>query len=235
MTELLHMKDNYLRRFEAKIIEITENGIVLDKTAFYPLGGGVNFDKGMIVANKKYDVTETKWQDGKVVHVISDTTGLSVGQTVNGEIEWGRRYKLMRNHTAAHLLEAVIFNKTKALIGGGKVDVNESYMGFTLEKMDRELIEASVKEANLLIEKGAPVKIYFMDREQALKDPDMVKLAGKLPPEVRKLRIVEIEGIEKQACGGPHLADISEIGRIEIIKLKNKGKKNRRLYYRSIL
>ena len=231
MTELLHMKDNYLRRFEAEVTEVLPNGIVLNKTAFYPLGGGVNYDKGMIVGDKKYNVLETKWQDGKVVHVIEDTSNFSVGQTVHGEIEWGRRYKLMRNHTSAHLLEAMIFKKTGALVGSGRVDIEKSYLGFTLEKMDKSLIEEAVKEANQLIEKGAPVKIYFMERKKALKDPEMVKLAGKLPPEVKELRIVEIEGIDRQACGGPHLANIEEIGRIEIVKLKNKGKTNRRLYY----
>ncbi|MBR9680644.1 MAG: alanyl-tRNA editing protein [Candidatus Altiarchaeota archaeon] len=234
MTELLHMKDNYLRRFKATITEIVENGIVLDRTAFYPLGGGVNFDKGMIVADKKYNVIETKWQDGKIVHIIEDTSGLLKGQTVNGEIEWERRYKLMRNHTAAHLLESIVFDKTKALIGSGKVDTDKGYLGFTLENMDRELIQGAVDKANKLIEKGAPVKIYFMERSEALKDPNMVKLAGKLPPEVKRLRIVEIEGIEKQACGGPHIANINEIVKIEILKLKNKGKQNRRLYYTAV-
>ncbi|MBR9690038.1 MAG: alanyl-tRNA editing protein [Candidatus Altiarchaeota archaeon] len=234
MTELIHMKDNYTRRFEAEITEVLDGGVVLNRTAFYPLGGGVGDDKGMIIADKKYNVVGTKWQDGKAIHLIEDTTGLRVGMTVNGEIEWGRRYKLMRNHTSAHLLEAMVFNKTGALIGSGNVSVDKGYLGFTLENMDKELIEQAVKDANKLIEKGAPVKIYFMDRKTALADKDMVKLATKLPPEVKELRIVEIEGIERQACGGPHIADISEIGKIEIVKMDNKGKNNRRLYYRAV-
>jgi len=233
MTELLHMKDNYTRRFEARVVEVLEDGVVLDRTAFYPLGGGVDCDHGMLVAERKRNVTGVVWRDGKVVH-LTDTEGLERGMTVHGEIEWGRRYRLMRNHTASHLLEAMVFRETGALIGSGRVSVDRSYLGFTLENMDRTLIEQAVEEANKAVGKGAPVKIYFMKREEALKLPDIVKLAGKLPPAVKELRIVEILGIDRQACGGPHVADIGEIGRIEVIKIENKGKNNRRLYFRTI-
>ncbi len=235
MAELLFMKDCYIKRFEAEVADIREGGVVLDRTAFYPLKGGVQDDKGMLVADgKKYVVRGTRWVDGEVIHVVDSTEGLKPGMKVNGEIEWDRRYKLMRLHTSAHLLEAVIFKKTGALIGSGRVSVDGSYIGFTLEKMDRELIVNAVEEANQLIEKGAKVNISFMKREDALKDPNMVKLAGKLPPEVEELRIVEIEGIDRQACGGPHVADIKEIEGIQVVKLKNKGAKNRRLYFEVI-
>ncbi|HDR53235.1 MAG TPA: alanyl-tRNA editing protein [archaeon] len=235
MTELLHMQDCYLRRFEAQIIEVVPEagGVVLDRTAFHPLGGGVDDDKGMLVADgHKFIVNGVRWVEGKPVHLIDDVTGLSPGMKVNGEIDWPRRYLLMRTHTAAHLLEAMIYNKTGALIGSGRVSVDSSYLGFTLDEMDKDLILGAVEEANQWVDKGAKVNISFMKREDALKDPGMVKLAGKLPPEVSELRIIEIEGIEKQACGGPHVGDIKELGAIEAVDLKNKGAKNRRLYYK---
>jgi misacylated tRNA(Ala) deacylase len=128
----------------------------------------------------------------------------------------------------------MVFKKTGALIGSGRVSVDRSYLGFTLENMDRALIERAVEEAHEAIERGAPVKTYFMKREEALKIPEIVKLAGKLPPAVEELRIIEIEGIDRQACGGPHVANIREIGRIEVIKMENKGKNNRRIYFRTI-
>lgn len=227
------MKDNYVKRFEAKVLEVLEDGVVLDRTAFYPLRGGVDCDKGMLVAGKKHDVTAVVWRDGKVVH-LTDVTGLKPGMPVHGEIEWGRRYQLMRNHTASHLLEAMVFRKTGALIGSGNVSVDRSHLGFTLENMDRSLIEQAVADANAAVDRGAPVTVSFMKREEAMKIPEIVKLAGKLPPAVKELRIIEIDGIDRQACGGPHIADISEIGHIETIKLENKGKNNRRLYFKAI-
>jgi misacylated tRNA(Ala) deacylase len=230
MTELLHMTDNYCRRFEATVTEVLDDGVVLDRTAFYPHGGGVAGDRGMLVAGRKRDVTGTVWRGGRVVH-LTDTQGLEKGTKVHGEIEWGRRHRLMRAHTASHLLEAFMFRRTGALIGSGRVSLGRSYIGFTLDEMDTELIAEVVKEANDTIEAGAPVTITFMPREEALEDPEMVKLAGKLPPEVKELRIVTIAGIDRQACGGPHVADIGEIGHIEVLDTVNKGKKNRRLYF----
>jgi len=232
MTELLHMKDNYAKRFEAKIIEIVKNGVVLDRSAFYPLKGGVQNDIGMLVIDgKKFIVTNVSQINGKVIHTLDKIDGVEVGMKVNGEIDWNRRYKLMRLHTASHLLEAMMFKKTGCLIGSGKVSMESCYMGFTISEMDKELIKQAVEDANKLIEKGAPVKIYFMKREEALKDLEVVKLATKLPPMIKELRIVDVKGIDHQACGGPHVADIGEIGKIEVVKIVNKGKGNRRLYY----
>lgn len=233
MTELLHMKDNYAKRFDAEIAAVTDNGVVLDRTAFYPYGGGVQEDIGMLVDGGKHDVTGVFWKEGKPVH-MTETEGLEAGMTVHGEIDWNRRYRIMRTHTAAHLLCAMVFNKTKALIGSSGVTQEKGYVGFTLENMDKGLIAGAVEDANRAIEKGNPVVIRFMNREQALKDPTIVKLACKLPPEVKELRIVDIKGIDYQACGGPHVADIGEIGKIEAIKIENKGKNNRRLSYRVI-
>ncbi|MBR9679448.1 MAG: alanyl-tRNA editing protein [Candidatus Altiarchaeota archaeon] len=235
MTVLLHMKDNYVKEFDATVVKLTETGVVLDQTAFYPLGGGVDGDTGTLTVNKtKLKVSGTVWQDGQVVHLLKDMSLFKPGTSVHGKLDWDRRHKIMRTHTAAHLLEAIIFKQTGALIGSGRVDLKSSYLGFTIEQMDKQLIEQAVETANQLIKKGAKVAIYFMDRTEALKAPEMVKLAGKMPPELNELRIVEITELDRQACGGPHVADISELKEIKLVKMKNKGKANRRLYYQVI-
>ncbi len=187
------MKNNYEKRFEAKIIEVLENGVVLDRSAFYPLKGGVQNDIGMLVINgKKFIVTKVSETNGKVIHTLDKMDGIKEGMETHGEIDWNRRYKLMRLHTASHLLEAMMHKKTNCLIGSGKVSIDGSYMGFTIEEMNRPLIEQAVSDANKLIEQGAEVIITFVEREKALLDSNMIKLASKLPPLVKKLRVVEI-------------------------------------------
>ncbi len=232
-TELIHMKDCYVREFNAKVLEVLENGVVLSKTAFYPRGGGVECDTGkLFFGNEGVDVEEVIWSNGKVLHVLEALPSwLKPGIEVKGAIDWERRYRLMRLHTAAHLLSALIYSKTGAKIGSNRIKPEKAYIDFTLENFDRELILSTVEEANRLIKQGREVRIYFMPREEALKDEQIVKLASKLPPDVEELRIVEIVGIDKQACGGPHVKNIKEIGEIKVLKLENKGKAHRRLYY----
>ena len=159
------------------------------------------------------------------------TSGLKEGDKIKCVIDWDRRYKLMRLHTAAHLIASIFHNKGGALITGGNIELEKSRIDFSLENFDRNTIDEYAKLANELIQKDAPVKISYMKREEALKIPDMVKLANKMPPEVETLRIVEIEGIDKQADGGCHVKSLREIGTIEILKLENKGKSNRRVYF----
>jgi len=145
-------------------------------------------------------------------------------------VDWERRHRLMRMHTAGHLLSS-IFYRENCLITGNQIDPDRSRFDFNLEQFDRARIEAFVNEANQIISKDAPVKMYFVDRDEALKMPGLVKLAEAVPPSEDQLRIVEIEGIDRQADGGLHVARLKEIGRIELLKLENKGKNNRRLYY----
>ena len=137
----------------------------------------------------------------------------------------------MKLHTAAHLLASIFHNKGNALITGNKIEPENGRIDFSLENFNREIIDEYAKIANELIQKNAPVKIHYMKREEALKIPDMVKLANKMPPDVEILRIVEIEGIDRQADGGCHVNSLREIGKIEILKVENKGKSNRRVYY----
>ena len=231
MTELLYMTDCYLKEFSATVTAIQDNLIELDRTAFYPTGGGVIHDTGRLVkGSEEFIVMNVLKKEGKVWHDVA-SDALKVGDKVTGKVDWDRRYKLMRMHTAAHLLSGVFFHEGKILITGNQIGVDESRMDFNMENFDRVVIDEYCRKANELIQKDLPIKIYFMKREEALKNPGMMKLAEVLPPNVPELRIVDIVGFDRQPDGGCHVASLNEIGEIVLTKLENKGKNNRRLYY----
>ena len=256
MGQALYMDDSYLKEFEATVESVKDDKyIALDKTAFYPVSGGVAFDTGVLIRDREeFPVVYVGKFDGIISHEVSKTnrpidtvfdhaensksefssvskTGLKEGDKVKGKIDWGRRYKLMRLHTTAHILAAIMHNKAGALITGNQVEIDKARMDFSLEEFDRNKIDEYVALANILVQKGAAVKVGYMKKEEALKIPDMVKLANKMPPDVETLRTVEIVGIDKQADGGCHVSNIKEIGKIELVKVENKGKSNRRLYF----
>jgi len=225
------MNDCYVKEFSATVTATDNNLIELDKTAFYPTGGGVMHDTGWLLrGSDEFLVMNVVKKDGRVWHEVA-AVGLQVGDAVIGRLDWARRYKLMRMHTAAHLLSAVFYKEASLLITGNQIDTEVSRIDFNMETFDKDLIGSFVTKANQLIKQDAEVKIYFLDREEAMRIPAVVKLAGALPPNVPKLRIVEIAGIDLQADGGCHVSRISEIGEIVLQKLENKGKNNRRLYY----
>lgn len=228
MTKKLYWEQPYSQEFSAKILGTDGTRVELDQTLFYPRGGGVSYDTG-VLGDKK--VVETSKEGDEILHILESPASFVVGQTVTGHIDWERRHRLMRMHTAGHLLSALFYSGAKCLITGNQIDVDKSRMDFSLEIFDRTQIEGFVKEANKLITNDALVKSYFLDRSEALKIPDMVKLAEAAPPVEAQLRIVEITGIDRQADGGLHVAHLNEIGRIDLLKLENKGKTNRRLYY----
>ncbi len=190
MTKKLYWEQPYSQDFTAKIIGSDSSRVELDQTLFYPKGGGVSCDTGVLGGMK---VVETSKEGDKILHTLESPASFAVT--------------------------------------GNQIDVEKSRMDFSLDVFDRSQIEGFVKEANKLIANDAPVKSYFLDRSEALKIPDMVKLAEAAPPVEAQLRIVEIAGIDRQADGGLHVAHLNEIGRIELLKLENKGKTNRRLYY----
>lgn len=228
MTRKLYWEQPYAHDFTATVVSIEGSKVVLDQTLFYPRGGGVSCDIGILDSVK---VMETTKEGDRIVHFLESSPEHSVGETVSGSIDWSRRHRLMRMHTAGHLLSALFYTRAKCLITGNQIDVDRSRMDFSLEVFDRSLIEGFVNEANSLIRKDAPVKTYFLKREEALGVPELVKLAEAAPPAEAQLRIVEIEGIDRQADGGLHVARLNEIGPIQLLKLENKGKTNRRLYY----
>lgn len=233
-TELLYLDDSYLKEFKATVQSVSDGKyIVLDKTAFYPQGGGQPFDTGILCfETTEYTVVfAKKLPDGTVSHEV-DKPGLQPGDSVTGIIDWERRYQHMRIHTAMHVLSSVFHNETGALISGNQIDLEKSRIDFTLENFDREKIKQYADHANALIKKNKPLKVYSMKRDNALKIPAVVKLAGALPPNSDVLRIVEIEDIDLQADGGTHVRNTSEVGEIDILSCENKGKNNRRVYFK---
>lgn len=176
-------------------------------------------------------VLETTKEEDRIVHLLDAGSAVAVGNTVRGIVDWERRHRLMRMHTAGHLLSAIFYTRADCRITGNQIDVDRSRMDFDMESFDRGQVERFVEEANSLIMKDAPVKTYFLPREEALKMPELVKLAEAAPPAENELRVVEIEGIDKQADGGLHVAQLAEIRGIQLLRLENKGKSNRRLYY----
>ena len=232
----LYMDDCYLKEFNASVIDVYESDFIavkLDRTAFYPTSGGIPCDKGKFIVNdKEIIVSEVYKRNNEIWHVVSEK--IEIGKEVKGIIDWDRRYKLMRYHTADHLISALLYKKFNAMITGNQTYLDYSRIDFNLEKFDKDLLKQVIDEANEIIKKDIEVKIYYLPREEAMKIPGIVKLAAKLPPNVEKLRIVEIPGIDIQADGGCHVKKLSEIGKLEFIKAENKGKNNRRLYFKIV-
>jgi Ser-tRNA(Ala) deacylase AlaX len=227
MTRKLFWEDAYLKDFEAKVLSVDGRNVVLEQTCFYPKGGGQPCDTGRI---NGIGVVEAVKNGEDVVHVLEKEASFKVGDLVKGSIDWERRYKLMRMHTAAHIISAVINRETGAMITGNQLDVDRSRIDYSLENFDKALIEDCIRKANEEASKGLEVKSYFIKREEAEKIPSITKLAKGLP-DLQEFRIVEIVGLDLQADGGTHVKNTREIGRIKIEGMENKGKSNRRIYF----
>jgi misacylated tRNA(Ala) deacylase len=231
MTQALYMEDWYLSEFDAKVMRAEGMRVVLDRTAFYPNSGGQLNDTGkMEIDGTEFEVVDVKKENGEIVHIL-DAAGLAEGDIITGKIDGNRRYRMMRMHTAAHLLSAVVAKQTGALVTGKQLGMDKSRIDFSLENFDKEMMKEFTREANKYIEAGARVKGYALSREKALKIPGIVRLAERMPPDIPELRIVEIEGIDIQACGGTHVREIKEIGKMSAIASENKGRTNRRVYF----
>lgn len=233
-TQLLYLYDSYQKNFKAKVININEREVILDKTIFHPLTGGITNDIGFLFKNEeKYKVIDVKLdlEKNNVIHILENEPNFSIGDEIEGIIDWNRRYKLMRLHTAAHIISSIMYKDYGALITGGHIDENYAKDDFNLEKFDKKIFEETIRKANEIVKKEIDVKIYFLKREEALKIPGIIKLAEKMPPEIEELRIVEIPGIDIQADGGPHVKNTKEIGEIILLKIENKGKNKKRIYY----
>ncbi|MBO3804106.1 MAG: alanyl-tRNA editing protein [Candidatus Brockarchaeota archaeon] len=229
------MMDSYLRSCDSKVKLVNGEKVVLDRTVFHPLSGGVANDLGTIAhSGTEYNVVDVSEDrsTGDIVHALSTTPSFKEGDLVTVELDWERRYALMKLHTAAHVLSSIMYKKYGALITGGHVDPDMAKDDFSIEKSDRTIFEKAIEEVNEAASKAVEVKIYTMARDEALKIPGIVKLADKAPPEVRELRIVEIPGIDVQADGGPHVRNTSEIGKVALVRVENKGRNRKRVYYK---
>jgi len=231
MKDPLYLKDCYLKEWKTKVVSADKKFIVLEDTAFYPNAGGQPFDTGVMkTGGKEFRVVFVGKFDGKISHEV-DQEGLKEGDEVECQIDWDRRYRHMRMHTAAHVLTKVIFKESGAVISGNQLGEEKSRIDFNLEDFDKEKVQGWIDEANGVISEGRDVKLDFMPREEALKIPDFVRTMADLIQKIDVLRVINIEDFDKQACGGTHLKNIKEIGKIKLLKTDNKGKNNRRIYY----
>ncbi|MBM3619376.1 MAG: alanyl-tRNA editing protein [Alphaproteobacteria bacterium] len=226
MTEELFRQDSYLKSCEATVVGVDGNGVRLDRTVFYPMGGGQPGDTGTLTFadGRVAKVVDSAKGDG-VVHVLPpDAPRPAVGDKVTATLDWDRRYRHMRMHTALHVMSAVI----KGNVTGGQVNADKSRLDFNLDG-DVPTKEFVTEEMAKLIGLDRPVAAQWITDEELAARPELVKTMSVRPPSgAGKVRLLSIEGIDLQACGGTHVARTSEIGRVECVKVENKGKMNRR-------
>jgi misacylated tRNA(Ala) deacylase len=230
-TVLLYATDAYVRSFEARVAELTvEGGVVLDQTAFYPTGGGQPHDLGTISWDGgTANVVEVRKNGGQVVHRLEGTPP-PAGTAVRGEIDWDRRYALMRHHTALHSMSGVIYQLFGATVTGGQMYPDRARMDFQLPDLSADRLATIQQRTNELLAEGHPVTIRFLPRAQAFQIPDLIRTRVNLLPEgIEEIRVVDIEGIDQQADGGTHVANTREVGEVRIAGSENKGKGNKRL------
>jgi misacylated tRNA(Ala) deacylase len=230
MTELLYHADSYIREFDVQVTDVVDGGVVLDRTAFYPGGGGQPCDLGKLTSEDgTWDVVKVKRVQGQIVHAL-DGESPPVGARVRGVLDWDRRYALMRTHTAMHILCGVIWRDYGASVTGGQMKPLHGRMDFEFEHMHRELVNEIEEKINVEVAAGRPVSTRILPREEAFQIPDLIRTKiNLLPPHITQVRVVEIEGLDLQADGGTHVANTSEVGTLRIVDYKSKGRINKRL------
>jgi len=235
MTELLYQTDAYLREFDAAVMAADENqhAVLLDRTAFYPGGGGQPADTGQLwVGNTALVVERAKKGPEGIWHLLAAGMTLpSVGTTLRGVLDWDRRYALMRTHTALHILCGVVFRDFGALVTGGDMEPLHGRMDFEFESMTKELVGVIEAAANREIAASRPVRVQILPRQEAFQIPDLIRTKiNLLPPEISHIRTIELSGLDLQADGGTHVHNTSEVERMTIPDYKSKGKINKRIY-----
>jgi len=232
MDRALYMDDSYLKSWTAKVVSVANDKyIILDKTAFYPKGGGQPWDEGLILKdNRKFKVVYVGKFSGKISHEVDDP-GLKEGDDVSCELDWERRYTYMRYHTASHLISSILYKRADAKITGNQIALDKTRMDFSMQDYSPEKLRTFVEEANNFIEKDLLITIDYMIREEVLEKPELARLAIGLPKNIKEFRIVRIGDIDEQVDGGTHINHLKEIGKIEVTKTVNKGKSNRRMYF----
>ena len=236
MTELLYQTDSYLKEFDAIVtaVDAESRTIVLGQTAFYPGGGGQPNDTGQLSVDggADYLVTKVKKQGADVLHFLGGETPLpQVGVQVHGQIDWDKRYLLMRTHTAMHVLCGTVFRDYGALVTGGNMEPGKGRMDFEFERMQGELVSEIEAAVNKEAQAGHDIRVKILPREEAFQIPDLIRTKINLLPEgIMEVRTVEIVGLDLQADGGTHVKNTSEVGQIKVVDYKSKGAINKRIY-----
>lgn len=233
MTELLYQTDSYLREFTATVtaVDAAAGRVALDRTAFYPGGGGQPCDLGALTFDGgTVAVTQVKKEGDLVWHWLRG--GLPAEkQVVGGAIDWSRRYALMRTHTAMHILCGVVWRDYGALVTGGNMDPLQGRMDFEFATLRGELVGEIEAKCNTEVAAARAVRVKILPREEAFQIPDLIRTKiNLLPPGILEVRTVEIVGLDLQADGGTHVANTREVGQIRVTDYKSKGALNKRIY-----
>lgn len=236
MTDLLYYDSSYTQEFDATVTAVDGDRVALNRTAFYPGGGGQPNDEGWLtIGDVRVRVAKVKKEGAHVWHWLESTDGglpeSTVGQTVRGELDWDRRYALMRTHTAMHILCGVVWRDYEASVTGGNMDPGAGRMDFEFAAMSRELVTEIEEKCNAEIAAARPVQTQILPREEAFQIPDLIRTKINLLPEgIREVRTVELVGLDLQADGGTHVRNTSEVGRMRVTDYKSKGAINKRIY-----
>jgi len=235
MTQLLYQTDSYLKEFDANVTSMlqVERTIVLDRTAFYPGGGGQPCDVGFLtVTGVIYPVEKVKKQGADILHLLGGNEPMpAIGAAAHGTLDWARRYKLMRTHTALHVLCGTVFRDYGVLVTGGDMEPLKGRMDFEFETMRGELVREIEAAVNNEVTKDREIIVKILPREEAFQIPDLIRTKINLLPEgITHVRTVEIVGLDLQADGGTHVGNTNEVGTIRAVDYKSKGAINKRLY-----
>ncbi|MCB0253298.1 MAG: alanyl-tRNA editing protein [Anaerolineae bacterium] len=235
MTDSLYQTDSYLRQFDATVVDANPDArtVALDRSAFYPGGGGQPNDLGVIVCDGvELPVVKVKRAGGQIWHTLAEPGLLpAVGQTVTGRLDWERRYALMRTHTALHILCGVVWRDYGAQVTGGNMEPLSGRMDFEFETLRAELVDEIEARCNVEVAAARDVRVNILPREEAFQIPDLIRTKiNLLPAGISEVRTVEIVGLDLQADGGTHVANTREVGRIRVTDYKSKGAINKRIY-----
>lgn len=222
MAELLFRDDPYLAACEATVVSVHDNAVELDRTVFYPLGGGQAGDTGRI---GEWRVLDTRKGENSILHLLEPGAKLAPGEKLEIRIDWERRFRLMRLHTALHLLGAVV----KAPVTGGRIGDDQAHLDFDIEmeKLAKDEIEARLNE---LTRANVETRARWITDAELDARPELVKTMSVAPPRGEgRVRLVEIPGVDLQACGGTHVRNTAEIGRLAVARIRSEGKRNKRV------
>lgn len=230
MTNQLYLSDAELESFTATVTDVRENAIALDQTAFYATGGGQPHDTGTVVWNGgSATVIDVHKADGAHWHTLEGEVP-AIGTTLEGTIDWDRRYELMRTHTAMHILCGVIWNEFRVPVTGGNMEPLKGRMDFAFDPLPDNFARRVEELVNAEIAADRPIEVSFLHRDTALEDEDLIRTKVNLIPEsVTEIRVVDIVGLDKQADGGTHVRSTGQVGDFRVVKTENKGKGNKRL------
>lgn len=229
-TRLLYQTDAYLKQSDATVQAVNGSAVALDGTVFYPGGGGQPHDLGRLTGDARTWQIAKVWREGPTIwHRIEGGPPVA-GAAVRTELDWDRRYALMRTHTAFHILCGVVWRDYGAKVTGGNMEPLSGRMDFEFETLRAELVREIEDKINAEVSAARPIRVSFLSREEADRHPDLIRTkVNLLPPDITTVRVVEIDGLDVQADGGTHVANTQEVGRIRIVGYESKGKINKRV------